>query len=85
MKLQQELIPLQKKLASILPQIQKHAEQLKSNKDYKNFETRLAWDCLRAVTSSKEICEWYEKYKCNDDHIGTLAKSALRAVYPVKD
>ena len=85
MKLQQELIPLQKKLATILPQIKEHAEHLKVKQDYKNFETRLAWDCLRAVTSSGEICGWYEKYSCNDEHIGTLAKNALKAVYPVKD
>ena len=83
MKLQSELMPLKERLSAILPKIQEYAPSLKASGEYKDFETRLAWDCLRAVTRSSVICEWYNKYDCNDSHIDTLAKQALRMVYPI--
>jgi len=47
---------------------------------FNNFETRLAWDCLHATIPSSTVCEWYEKYDCNDNHITTLVKTALKIV-----
>ena len=83
MKLQAELLPLQERLTGILPKIEQYAPYLKKSGNYKDFETRLAWDCLRAVTGTKTICDWYDEYDCNDSHIETLAKRALNAVYSI--
>ena len=58
--------------------LESYAEELKKSGNYNDFETRLAWDCLRLTVPSSTICEWYEKYNCNDTHITTLAKTALK-------
>ena len=55
-----------------------YAAQLKKCGGYNDFETRLAWNCLRMTIPSSTICEWYEKYGCTDDHITTLVKKALK-------
>jgi 3-methyladenine DNA glycosylase AlkC len=60
--------------------IEEYAQTLKESGKYNDFETRLAWDCLRMTVPSSTICEWYEKYDCTDDHITTLAKKALKIV-----
>ena len=83
MKLQAELKNVTEKLEKIKDRIIPYAEELKKSGEYNNFENRLAWDCLRAVIKTKEICNWYKKYNCNDNHITTLAKRALKAVYTV--
>ena len=82
MKLKAELEFTIEKMRSILPQIEEYAPKLKASGKYKDFETRLAWDCLRVAVGSEAICQWYEKYNCTDKHIDTLAKVALKAVYP---
>lgn len=58
--------------------LETYAANLKKSGAYNDFETRLAWDCLRATVPSGTICEWYDKYDCNDDHITTLVKKALK-------
>ena len=58
--------------------LESYAEELKKSGNYNDFETRFAWDCLRLTVPSSTICEWYEKYNCNDTHITTLAKTALK-------
>ena len=83
MKLQNEVQNVIQKMKEIEHKIAPYAEQLKQMGGYKDFETRLAYDVLKAVVSSKEICEWYEKYNCNDEHITTLAKRCLKEVYKV--
>ena len=60
--------------------LEEYAIDLKKYGLYKDFETRLAWDCLRKTVSTDTICEWYNKYNCTDDHITTLAKKALKIV-----
>ena len=77
MKLAQELDGLVQKFKQIR-NLEEYAAKLKEYGKYKDFETRLAWDCLRMVVPSGTICEWYEKYDCNDDHITTLVKKALK-------
>lgn len=83
MKLKAELNEVVRKMEEIKEKIELHAEWLKKNGGYKDFETRLAWDALRAVVGSDTICKWYRDYDCNDEHIDTLAKRALRQVYPI--
>ena len=54
--------------------------KLKEYGIYKDYETRLAWDCLRMTVSTDTVCEWYDKYNCTDEHITTLVKKALKIV-----
>jgi hypothetical protein len=58
--------------------LEDYATTLKTSGYYNDFETRLGWDCLRATVSPIIVCSWYEKYGCNDDHITTLVKKALK-------
>ena len=83
MKLQNEFNNVVEKLKKVKDKIPPYAKALKENGEYKDFETRLANDCLKAVISTAEICDWYEKYNCNDKHIDTLAKKALKEVYTI--
>ena len=77
MKLAPELDFLVEKFKQIR-NLESYAEELKKSGNYNDFETRLAWDCLRLTVPSSTICEWYEKYNCNDTNITTLAKAALK-------
>ena len=79
MKLANELDFVVEKFKQI-KNLEDYAAKLKESGEYNDFETRLAWDCLRATIPSSTICEWYEKYGCTDDHITTLAKKALKIV-----
>lgn len=60
--------------------IAQYAVALKQAGGYQDYETRLAWDVLRAVMGTTWICSLYEKYDCHDPQIETLAKKALRTV-----
>lgn len=77
MKLKSELPFIREKFA-LIPNLPEYAKELKAKGNYRSFETRLAWDCLRATISSEIICDWYKKYDCNDDHITTAAKAVLK-------
>ena len=79
MKLANELDFVVEKFKQI-QNLEDYAAKLKESGEYNDFETRLAWDCLRATIPSSTICEWYEKYGCTDDHITTLAKKALKTI-----
>ena len=82
MKLQNELEFVVDKLKG-LKNLKEYAEELKAEGNYQDFETRLAWDALRAAVGTNTICTWYDKYNCNDKHIDTLAKKALKEVYTI--
>lgn len=77
MKLAQELDFVVEKFKQIR-NLESYAESLKKSGAYNDFETRLGWDCLRLTVPSSTICNWYEKYNCNDTHITTLVKTALK-------
>jgi hypothetical protein len=83
MKLQDELNNVIERFRAMADRIPPYAAELKASGDYKDFETRLAWDCLRSAMGTKWICSMYDKYQCNDTHLTTLAKKALAAVYKV--
>lgn len=78
MKLQKELDYVKTQFSNNLEKIKEYAPKLKESKQYKDFETRLVWDCIRAFVGSGTVCLWYEKYNCNDTHITTLGKKALK-------
>ena len=84
MKLEKELAGVIEKLQAIKEKIPPYAKELKASGNYKNFEVRLANDCLRAVVGTATLCEWYDKYECHDSHQTTLAKRALAAVYDIE-
>jgi len=60
----------------------KYAEAVKKSKEYQNFEIRISNDILRAVTKTDDICDWYNKYNCHDNHKTTLAIAAAKKVFP---
>ena len=79
------------KLKNILPiaiqrfeELKKHSnvieyrEQLRKSGNYNKFDVRFSWDVGHAVFTTKEICNWYEDYDCNDEHITSLFKAACR-------
>lgn len=77
MKLKDELDYVVEKFKQI-KRLDEYAESLKKSGNYNDFETRLAWDCLRASVPVEVRCSWYQKYNCNDEHITTLVKTALK-------
>jgi len=83
MKLINELPDVIRAFETIKQQIPDHVERVKVEGKYKDLETRISWDLLYATKGSAWICELYDKYKCNDTHITTLAKRALRQVYSI--
>ena len=55
-----------------------YREKLRKSGKYNQFDVRFSWDVGHAIFTTKEICSWYEKYQCNDDHITSLFKAACR-------
>lgn len=78
MKLKDELEFVKKQFEKNLEKIKDYAPKLKASGNYNDFEKRLTFDCLRAFVGTATICDWYEKYNCNDNHIYTLGKNALK-------
>ena len=78
MKLQKEFETVKKQFADNLEKIKEYAPALKESGNYKDFEKRLTFDCLRAFVGTATMCEWYDKYDCNDNHIYTLGKNVLK-------
>ena len=78
MKLQDELTNIENTFKANLHKIKAHASYLKENGGYKDFDLRLTWDCLNGLFDSNVICTWYKNYNCNDNHITTAGKRALR-------
>ena len=78
MKLQKEFEYVKTQFENNLVKIKYYAQDLKASGNYKDFEVRLCWDCLRAFVGSGTICLWYDKYNCNDKHVTTLGKKALK-------
>ncbi len=78
MKLQKEFEFVKNQFADNLEKIKNYAPKLKASGNYKDFEVRLTWDCIRAFIGSGTVCLWYEKYGCNDTHVTTVGKKALK-------
>lgn len=78
MKLQKELGYVKTQFQNNLSAIKDYAPKLKASGQYKDYETRLTWDCLRAFIGTGTMCLWYEKYNCHDAHITTVGKKALK-------
>lgn len=73
-----KLVPEMESRFSRIPNLREYAAALKSSGEYRVYETRLAWACLRCAFKTSEICGWYDKYGCQYTHITTAAKAALR-------
>ena len=78
LKLYPELEPLTEKIRRHALWFQRYGKRLREEGEYKDYETRFAWDVLRKVVTTFEICDWYDKYDCNDRHITALAIAACR-------
>lgn len=78
MKLKAEYEFVKSQFSKNIEKIKKYAPALKASGEYKDFGKRLTWDCLYAFIGSNTMCEWNEKYECNDSHIYTVGKKALK-------
>lgn len=78
MKLQNEFNYIKTQFENNLDKIKDYAPKLKASGNYKDFEIRLTWDCIRAFVGTGTVCLWYKKYNCNDMHITTVGKKALK-------
>lgn len=78
MKLQNEYEYIKTQFENNLDKIKEYAPKLKASGNYKDYEVRLVWDCIRAFVGSGTVCLWYDKYNCNDTHITTVGKKALK-------
>lgn len=78
MKLSKEYDFIKTQFNNNINKIAEYAPRLKASGKYKNFDVRLTWDCLNAFVGSSTICAWYDKYDCNDEHIATVGKKALK-------
>lgn len=77
MKLINELEGLKENIKKVgIDKIKEYAKDLKQNGTYKDFDTRLSWDVMNACCINMN--QLYSKYNCNDDHITTLGKRALK-------
>ena len=81
------MLKLEKELPEVVARLEKlkkhsnvidYREKLKASGNYNKFEVRFAWEVCHAVFSIKEICKWYDKYNCNDDHITSLFKAGCK-------
>lgn len=59
-----------------------HVLRVVKDGHYNHLDVRIAHDVKFATMPSSTICEWYDKYDCNDDHITTLYKQVLKNNYP---
>lgn len=82
MKLDAELETVVARYRDRQDAIERYALKLREQGGYQDYETRLAWDMLKAIMGTTYICDLYDRYHCHDSHIDTLAKRALRMVLP---
>ena len=59
-------------------QINAYIPKLKDSNNYKDFNTRLAFDCARAFLELDWICSLYDSEKLNDTHLKTAYIKALK-------
>lgn len=78
LKLSPELEPLVEKIQRHALWFQQYGRQLRKKGGYRDYETRFARDVLRKVVTTFEICDWYDRYDCNDRHITSLAIAACK-------
>jgi hypothetical protein len=83
MKLRKELPNVISAFEKVKQYIPAHVEYVRAEGKYNDLEERIAWDLLYATKGTAWICGLHSKYNCNSDHITTLAKRALRQVYPI--
>lgn len=62
-----------------------YAERLRKHGTYKDFSVRLSMDLFRSFVpdTTSTMCQWYEKYNCNDDNIVALAKKVTKKYYMI--
>ena len=78
LKLYPELEPLTEKIRRHALWFQQYGKQLREKGGYKDYEVRFARDVLRKLVTVGEICDWYDRYGCNDRHITALAIAACK-------
>lgn len=51
--------------------------QVKAKHEYHDLLTRVSWDVLRCCFTPAQLCDWYDRYDCNDTHMTTAARKAI--------
>lgn len=59
-----------------------HVKRVVEQGKYNHLDVRIAHDLKFATMPSSTVCEWYDKYDCNDDHITTLYRRIIKERYP---
>ena len=81
------MLKLEKELPNVIKRIEMlksktdviaYRERLKAKGNYKDFTTRFVNDIKYAILTPSEVCEWYDKYQCNDKHITSLMLVACK-------
>lgn len=81
------MLKLEKELPNVIERIEvlksktdviAYREELRTKGTYKDFATRFVNDIKYAILTPSELCEWYDKYQCNDKHITNLMIAACK-------
>lgn len=80
LKLQDEYNSLVSDMNNNRNAIIKYGITLSNSGNYKDFAIRFMFDVLKWLRNTAMICEWYEKYNCNDTHIESLLVKAFKEV-----
>lgn len=86
MKLKKELNIVKDKIKILgIDKIKKYSKELKENGKYNTFEVRLSFDVFHAIDEECIYLNYlYDTYNCNDTHIETLMKKALKELDIIK-
>jgi hypothetical protein len=60
--------------------LRQHREALKDDPRVRDLEMRLRWDALHAGVGSRWVCDTLYVYGCNDEHIDTALRRAMKEV-----
>lgn len=63
--------------------LKRNIQIMYDNHNYiKNFEVRVYADLRDLIIPCRTVCDWYEEYNCNDDHVIAIVKSVFRNEFP---
>ena len=61
--------------------LEDYIKEVAMHGDYRDLSVRIPNDVKIAVFKASEVCEWYDKYDCNDNHITTLFRKIIQENY----
>ena len=61
--------------------LEDYVKEVATHGDYKDLFVRIPHDIKDTVFKASEVCEWYDKYDCDDRQITTLFKKIIQENY----